>query len=328
MELLVAMAVPREGITVEDEGHRFATGRIEILDWDAKSCTRRIDYVAPPEHLAPGLSVRFTGGAPYRSRWYQMTSTEIVIYDTDTWSVERVISHPSFNDLHGVAVTDEHILVVNTGLEMVQCLTHDGEIVREHNMASGPTWERFSRERDYRTIGTTKPHDVHVNHAFQLDGQWWITRCLRGDAVRLEDPKDRIEMGVGQPHDGIVRGDFIYFTTTNAHLVVVSALTRKVEEVLDLNRLNPTGSKIGWCRGLEVEGTTAYVGFTRLRRSKWHGAFDTVKDVLRGRKRNSHIERIDMQRRELVDSYDYAEDNSSAIFALMSYDRVLGRIPV
>ena len=102
---------------------------------------------------------------------------------------------------------------------------------------------------------------------------------------------------------------------------------RKVEQVIDLNQFNPRGTHIGWCRGLEIDGDYAYLGFSRLRHTKWEGFVRTTKDVLRGRKRKSHIEKIDMRRKELVDSHDYETYGSGAIFALMNYDRVLGKLP-
>ena len=326
MQLLVAMAVPKPEITTEDEGQKFHKARIEVLDWERKECIKHIEYTAPPENLGEGRSLKFTGGCVYKGQWFQTTGTELVIYNLPDWSVDRVISHPSFNDLHGVTVIDDEIAVVNTGLEMIQFLDFSGEIVREANIASVPTWERFDRDFDYRRIGTTKPHEVHINHAFKIDGQWWVTRCLMHDAINVGNPEDQIHIDVGQPHDGLIRGDLVYFTTTNAHLVAANMATRKVEEIIDLNALNPTGGEIGWCRGLEVDGDVAYVGFTRLRRSKWHGVFDTVKDVARGRKRNSHIEKIDIKRKVLLDSYDYERDASSAIFTLADYDRVIGLV--
>ncbi len=331
MKLLVTMAVPKAGITaysVGREGYVFVGARIEVLDWDKKESIGIVEYVPPPENLGEGCSVRFTGGCPYRGKWYQTSGTELVIYDPTDWTVERVISHPSFHDLHGISVVDDTMLIVNTGLEMLQFLSEEGEIVREVNMASVPTWERFDRNTDYRCVASTKPHEAHVNHAARIDGQWWVTRCVKKDAVNADNPEERIDIGVGNPHDGIIRGDFIYFTTTNAHLVIANLATRRVEEIIDLNKFNPKGTKIGWCRGLEVEGDEAYVGFTRVRQSKWSGVFQVAKDVYHGRKRNSHIERINLERKELIDSYDYESQGSSAIFTLMNYDRALGKLPV
>ena len=324
MRLLVTMAVPKPNLTTEEEGQRFAEARIEVLDWESKECLRQVSYQAPPENLGEGYDLKFTGGCPYKGQWFQASGTELVIYDMPDWTVNRVISYPSFHDLHGVAVIEGEIAVVNTGLEMIQFMDFDGAIVREANLARTPTWERFDRGTDYRRVRSTKPHEVHINHAFRIDGQWWTTRCIARDAVNIDNPQDRIDIAVGQPHDGVIRGDFIHFTTTNAHVVVANIKTRQVEDVIDLNSLNPTGGRIGWCRGLEVDGDVAYVAFTRLRRSKWHGVFDTVKDVTLGRKRISHIEKIDLKRRELLDSYDYERESSSALFTVMDYDRVIG----
>lgn len=327
MQLLVTMAVPRKDLVGQVEGEMFELARIEVIDWDSKEPIRSVDYRSPPEHLAEGCDLKFTGGCPYKGRWFQASGTEIVVFDISDWSVERVISHPSFHDLHGVTVIDDEIAVVNTGLEMVQFLNMDGQIVREVNVASVPTWERFDRNKDYRRVKSTKPHEIHPNHAFKIDGQWWTTRCIPQDAINLENPDDRIEIGAGLPHDGIIRGDFIYFTTTNAHLVIASVASRKVEDVIDLNRFNPHGGRIGWCRGLEVEGDIAYLGFTRLRESKWADTFQTARDILHGRKRNSHITAIDIKRCVLLDSYDYTKRSSSAIFTLMNHDRVTGALP-
>jgi hypothetical protein len=83
-----------------------------------------------------------------------------------------VISPPSFHDLHGVTIVDDEIAIANTGLDMVQFLDLSGRIVREVNLASVPTWERFDRATDYRRAVSTKPHEIHPNYLFQIDGQW------------------------------------------------------------------------------------------------------------------------------------------------------------
>ena len=326
MLLLVTMALPKADFSSTgdgSEGHIYGRACIEVIDWGTRRSVKSIEYVPPPENLAEGLSVRFAGGCSYQGKWYQTSGTELIIYDTTEWSVERVISHPSFHDLHGVAVVDDVIAIANTGLDMVQFLDASGEIVREVNVASVPTWERFDRNTDYRRVVSTKPHEIHPNHVFQIDGQWWVTRCLKQDAVNLEDPADRIEIPVGQPHDGLIRGDFIYFTTTNGHVVIANIASRKVEDVVDLSQLNPAGPTIGWCRGLEVDGDAAYVGFTRIRSSKWSDTFRVVADALRGN-RNTHIDRIDLKRKILVDTMDFDRRGSGAIFTLMDYRRATG----
>jgi len=332
MRLLVTMAVPDKNhqrwVKTETASEPvFTCARIEIIDWERKCSLNRIDYRPPPENLEEGLSVRFTGGCPWRGRWFQTTSTELVIFDMADWSVERVISHTSFNDLHGVAVIDNEIAVVNTGLEMVQFLDTDGQIVREMNVASKPTWERFDRSTDYRKVVSTKPHEVHVNHAFKLDGQWWATRCLMCDAINLNNPKDRIEIAVGHPHDGFKRGDFVYFTTTNGHIVVANATTRKVEEVINIEALDSTEGLKGWCRGLEIDGNYAYVGFTRLRATKWKKAFRVFKDIMHGSARDSHICKIDLKRKAIVDTLVYKDIGSAAIFSLANYDLLAQQVP-
>ena len=105
MKLLVTMAVPRKDISARGmprEGHIFIRARIELLDWDKKECVQAIEYTPTPENLGEGCSVRFTAGCPHRGKWYQTSSTELVMYNAADWSVEKVCSHPSFHDLHGI----------------------------------------------------------------------------------------------------------------------------------------------------------------------------------------------------------------------------------
>lgn len=268
--------------------------------------------------------MRFTGGCAYKGQWFQTAGTELIIYDLPHWTIHRIISFPSFNDLHGVTVIDDEIGIVNTGLEIFQVLNINGDIKKEFNAMDEPGRIRFDRTIDYRHIGSIKPHQVQINNAFQIDGDWWVTRCLSQDAINLNNREDRIPIGVGQPHDGLICGDFIFFTTTNAHIVIACTATRKIEEVINLNALRGKREKMGWCRGIVVKGLTAYVGFTRLRRSKWHGLFDITKDFMRGRKSHSFIQKVDLERKTLLDCYNYSREGSPDIFALADFEYVTG----
>lgn len=324
MQLLVSRGICRP-LEYDGEIGPAIGARLEIIDWDKKEIVRKLDYKSPPENLGEGCKLNFTGGCSHAGKWYQCTSTEIVVYDIATWELERVITHPSFHDLHGCAIHDNELALANTGLEMVQFLDLEGNILREVNCVDEPTWERFDRNFDYRTVRSTKPHHAHPNHTFRVDDHWFVTRCTKQDAINLDNPEDHFETPPGQPHDGLLRGDKVYFTTTNAHLVICDAKTRKTLEIIDINEFNPFGDKIGWCRGLEVIGDYAYVGFSYLRMTKWAGAFQLAKDYLRGRKRKSHIELIDMKNKKLLDSFDFHDDPTSTIFTIMDYERVTGR---
>lgn len=325
MKLFVTMGLYDPNVGISEEGLFTTEARIEIMDWETKKVLTSFEYKAPPENLGERCSLKFTGGCAYKGKWFQATGTEVLVYNPKTWELEQTFTHPSLTDLHGVAVAGDEIALVNTGLEMMQFMNMNGEMIREVGLAPTPTWERFDKNIDYRRVLSTKPHEVHINHAFQLDGEWWVTRYKLKDAIRMDDPNDRIDVAVGHPHDGIVRGDYVYFTTTNANIVIANKDTRKVEEVIDLNTLYEAGDKIGWCRGLEIEGDHAYVGFSRIRRTKWSEAFHWAKDLARGRKRNSHIEKIDLKRKQIVDSHDYkGRFSSNTVFQLMDYNRVVG----
>ena len=106
MLLLATMSMPKPDLTTEAEWHLFDRARIEILDWERKECIKSVDYITSPEHLGEGCSMKFTGGCLYRGQWFQAAGTELVIFNLPDWSVDRVISHRSFNDLHGVTVIE------------------------------------------------------------------------------------------------------------------------------------------------------------------------------------------------------------------------------
>ncbi|MCA9232400.1 MAG: hypothetical protein KDA57_17255 [Planctomycetales bacterium] len=329
MQLLMTVSLNRENfskMTDAGEAYLYDKALIEVLDWESKEIVEQIEYHPLPKNIGPGGNIRVTGGCPWRGKWLQTSDTELVFYDTEDWTVEKVISLPSFNDLHGVTAVGDEIALVNTGLQMVQFFNAEGELIRETNLASSPAWETYDSQCDYRKVATTKPHEIHPNHAFKLSGQWWATRFHQKDAVNIENPDERIDIAVGNPHDGIVRGDYVYFTTTNARVVVANIYTKQVEQIVDLNELNPGHARIGWARGIEVDGNFAYVGFTRLRYTKWKEALRSLKDSISLPLRNSHIEKVDLLSCELVDDFDYGNARGAAIFTLMNYDRARGKI--
>ena len=46
-----------------------------------------------------------------------------------------------------------------------------------------------------------------------------------------------IRITIGGPHDGILHGDAIYFTTVDGHVVEVDATTLEVRRAIDLNAI-------------------------------------------------------------------------------------------
>ena len=178
---------------------------------------------------------------------------------------------------------------------MVVELAPDGTVRREWSAVGGDPWGRFSREVDYRKRDTTKPHRSHPNYVFELDageldageldageldagaldagapetaagGEIWVTRFEQKDAFRLEPAPGRIPIDVEIPHDGVVYGGRVYFTTVDGHLVIADPTGREAPRVHDLHEMRGATRSLGWCRGVHILGEDRVaVGFSRVR---------------------------------------------------------------
>jgi len=254
---------------------------------------------------------------------YACTSTEVILYSVPEFKPLSYISLPCFNDLHHVCPTPHgNLLVVSTGLDMVVEVTVDGKVVREWNVLGEEPWERFSREIDYRTVPSTKPHRSHPNHVFWLDGEIWATRLEQRDAVCLTKPGRRIDIGVQRPHDGYRFGGSIYFTTVDGKIVVVDAKTLRVDKIHDLVPMSGSRDQVlGWCRGvLPLDERFAWVGFTRIRPTKfrenlaWMKSGSSYEQV----RRPTHISLYDFHRGELVEEIPLEPMGIGVVFSLLA----------
>lgn len=296
---------------------RFNSGRILLIDWTKKQVDREIKYESPSEIRNP--SMMFKGGEVCGNHINVVTNSEMVTYNTFNWEIERRITHSSFNDLHGVLEEEGRFWIVNTGLEMTQLCDASGAIIEEHNMASTPTWLRFEHGYDYRRLGSTKPHDTHVNHIFSIYGEHYATRFQQKDAISLVDSTRRFVIEVGNPHDGIFYENRVYFTTTNGHALVFDAKTRErlktinIQQVLVKSGLSPDG----WCRGiLPLDENRVLVGFTQLRSTKFKEFVSWVKrmgDV----PAPSRIIEVNLSEESVMTEFVLPEKEGRAIFSIL-----------
>jgi hypothetical protein len=247
----------------------------------------------------------------------------VLVYSLPSFDQLNYISHPYFNDLHHVTVNrNDELVVVNTGLDMAMVMSREGELLASYTVCGEPLWARFSKDIDYRKVLSTKPHKSHPNFAFFLDGELWVTRLEQKDAVSLTKPEESIEIKISYPHDGVVRGGNIYFTTVDGHVLVFDAKSRTLRSAVDLNPITRRDKALGWCRGLEVLGPDqVVVGFTKLRRTKFHERLVWVKEQFRGEQLLSEATRIaayDLKRKELLweVELEIEENGVNTIFAI------------
>lgn len=305
MKLFVSMGVRTSSPLVYGVTNTCEKGALILLDFETGETLRTFEYITPPPYFSPRNDMQLTAGSICNDHFIVPTDTEILFINLRTFKLDKCITLPSFNDLHYATVYNNNIYVANTGLDMIQVLDFDGNTIEELNAVDEPTWNRFSKDTDYRKVESTKPHKAHCNFVFFTpNGNRWITRLLQKDAICIDDPSKVIDLNVshGGPHDGRVIGDYIYFTITDGYIVVVNANTFIREYVLDLAAIHSKMSFgrpiLGWCRGIEVNETNLFVGFTKLRKSKSREYIRWIKHV--GNSMESRIAQYSLSEKKLI----------------------------
>jgi hypothetical protein len=305
----------------EEEWHLYESALILEIDVKSGSAQTKAEYKSPAEARATGQSSSiFKSGTIAGNKLYTCTSTEVLVFDLPDFRISNYVSLPCFNDLHHVVPDrDGNLLVTSTGLEMVVKITPDGTVLRQWNVLGEGPWEKFSATIDYRKVDSTKPHRSHPNFTFELDDQIWATRFFQRDAICLTDPGKRIEIGVQAPHDGLVRGENIYFTTVDGHIVIVGKRSLKIEQVVDLKAINGEKALLGWCRGLlPIDKNTFWIGFTRVRKTKFRENLLWVRNVFRDGmgEKPSHIALYDTISHTCLQEFDLEPHGMNVIFSI------------
>lgn len=320
MNLLISGGEQRRPRTITaGSGHwyKYARGRLLNVDTATAGVTDVMSYVSPPEVVADEEpAVLFKQGTLDGDRLYLTTQTEVIIYSYPELEVQHYISLPQFNDVHHVRPTSRGtLLVVNTGLDQVLELDFDGTVLKEWNSLGKGPWERFDRETDYRKVSSTKPYESHPNHVFTIDDEVFVTRFKQKDAVSVEDPTRRIDIGVERVHDGVAFGNHIYFTAVNGHVAVVDKQTLATVEMVDLAEIEPSNRLLGWCRGIAPDEGGVWVGFSRLRPTAVRENIAWVKSGFR-KSMGTHIARYNLKTRTLEQRIELEEHDFNAVFSI------------
>lgn len=269
-------------------------------------------------------NLQFTAGDVDGETLWLPTDTEIRHYRYPSLDLLDSFSHPCFHNIHSVTVRGNELYVTSTGLDMVVILDkRNGSVLKYLNTEGKPAWHRFSPEIDYRRQHSTRPHDSHPNFVFWVDGEPWVTRCTQEDAVKLDDTDFRIDISGGKRpisvHDGIVRDGLVYFTTVDGAIVLADPRHGKVVDTIQISSLKGYGGLRGWCRGLHIAGNIAYVGFSRLRKTRRMEKLAWVKRMMM---RGESIEEcsvlaIDLSKPRIVDDYRVPKGMLDAIYTLL-----------
>jgi hypothetical protein len=314
-------------ITAGDDWYQYRKGLIVEVDPDGGDLAVQVEYVSPPEARPDqDPAILFKSSSVRDGRLFACTQTEILVYSVPDFRQVGYLSLPLFNDIHHVVPTDRgSLLVANTGLDMVLELSLDGRILQEWGALGQDPWERFSRDVDYRKVPTTKPHHSHPNQIFCIGDEIWTTRFEQRDAVSLTSGR-RIDIGLERVHDGFVHRGHVYFTTVDGKVVVVDTVSLETVETIDLVELVGGSILLGWTRGLYVDDRGIWVGFSRIRPTKFR---QNVAWVLRGFKegRPTHIAHFDLERRTCTRWIDVEPSGLSVVFSILQAPTTAGDGP-
>jgi hypothetical protein len=277
----------------------------------------RMLYTSPPDVCADeDPEILFHAGTIQNDVLYTCSGTEVLTFSLPSFKMLDYISLPYFNDVHHVRPTPKgNLLAASAGLELVIEFTHEGEIINLWNVLGEDPWQRFSKDVDYRKIGSTKPHHSHPNFTFYLNDDIWATRFHQGDAICLTQPNLRIQVSNERIHDGLVHEGYIYFTVVSGKVVVVNAQTLQIEDIVHLNTMVPEGTLLGWCRGILIDDCGMWVGFSRIRPTKFR---ENVAWVARGFRSalGTRIAHYDLVRKRCIEEVDLEQAGLNAVFSV------------
>jgi hypothetical protein len=249
---------------------------------------------------------KFNGGCFWGNHFYTCTFNEVIRINLTDWVIDHYFTKKSFNDLHHVYVDEGGIYVCNAGLDVVEHFDHEGNPKSIFPLMNGKLWEKFGAEEDYRYVAKIEPRETHPNYLFRHNGMLLVNCPLRRVVANLADNQPVLEGFPGMMHDGVRRGRSYYWTTVDGTIIVADATTFTITEQINLKPVYGRDEP-GWCRGLEVIGDQAFVGFTRFRKPSKK---DFLKFAARGRRvLNSHVLCYDLsQGRAVSDWFLKSED--------------------
>jgi hypothetical protein len=129
------------------------------------------------------------------------------------------------------------------------------------------------------------------------------------------DPSRRIDIGVERLHDGVVYADQVLFTSVNGRVIFADTRSLEVTEVLDLTSMHDPDTLLGWCRGLMLDGDRLWVGFTRMRATRFRENVAWLKNGFRSYL-GTHVACYDLRERRCIAQIDTEAAGLNAVFGI------------
>lgn len=279
-ELILVGGQNSENLKKGEAWGAYKAGIIVRLNIDSGATEVLVEDSSRPDIIKdiPEIGTVYKAATLVDKLAFVCTTTELIVYDAQTWKEKQRISSPLFNDLHHVLPNSKgNYWVANTGLDNVIELDSEANVLNRYCTCAGEVPKSFA-DIDYRSVVSTKPHVTHPNYVFTIDNELYVTRFKQKDAICLTDTNRRpFQVRAGNIHDGLVNGDLLFFTSTNGWVTAFNIKSGAIELELDLNTLYKSKEPLGWCRGIEVlENGNLVVGFSRLRPTKFRENVDWV----------------------------------------------------
>lgn len=322
-KLLISGACERKGGYELGDGKYYEKGILVELDlssgkYDEVYSLSESGPNYPDEH--PNL--QFTAGCIQGDTMWLPTDTEIhEIYLPDR-ALKRVISHSCFQNLHSVHRFGDQIVATSTGLDNVVFMdASSGEINNVVNCEGKEPWHRFDVDVDYRQVHSTRPHDCHPNYVFEWQDSLWVTRCRQEDAVNLTNFRQKLEITGGHVtsiHDGVVWNEKLIFTRVDGLLVFFDKDTAQPTELQDPFH-GKRNRPIGWCRGLFIDDGIAYLGYSRIRKTRMKDRLKYLakRNIKYSTSSNALIVAYDIANQKLLKVYETPPNMIDAIYGVM-----------
>jgi hypothetical protein len=307
---------PRSVLEQEEAWQGYDRGLVLHVEPERGEVSTAFTYESPPAVVADDGAVSFQASTLHDGLLYTCTETEVMVYTLPGFERVEYVSLPCFNDVHHVRRSLRgNFLVANAGLEMVIEVTPQGEILEALSTLGEDPWARWDRNADYRKV-STKPHHAHPNYVFYLGEEVWATRFEQGDAISLSPAGRQIDVSSERIHDGLLHEGRLYFTTVDGKIVVVDADSLERLETIDLTSFHDERMLLGWCRGILVDGDRLWVGFSRIRPTRFR---KNVAWAARGFRRSkpTHVACYDLARRECVTEIDLEPAGLSALYSIL-----------
>ncbi|MEZ4239292.1 MAG: hypothetical protein R3F59_24690 [Myxococcota bacterium] len=291
------------------------------IDVDRGVVVRELRYEVAPAHApSPRAHQEFTAAALLPDgRLLQPAHTELLWIDPDRLRVDRVVSHPLFHGVHSAAPEpDGGAILTCAGTESVLEVDPAGGVRAHHWLRDGAFAAAYPGIDDFRRVDhdALKPHSHHPNHALRVGADLWVTCFEPQDCRSITRPGRRIPLPEAIPHDGRLRGGWLWFTQIVGRIVAVDPVTLERRLELDLRELAPGGGLLGWCRGIEVVGSRLFVGMSALRHTRHR---EVLRQLLGGGpRRPARIVEVDLDRGVVVREIPVGNDAGGTIYSVLA----------